>query len=63
MEGTGMGVPVLHWRPCHPDCPRPPALSLQAACFALLGVLFMIMSLSFIIIDWATAGAKSGGSH
>ncbi|NXW04386.1 S38A3 protein, partial [Fregetta grallaria] len=34
-----------------------------AACFALLGVLFMIMSLSFIIIDWATGGGKSGGSH
>uniref|UniRef100_A0A8C3CRE7 Solute carrier family 38 member 3 n=1 Tax=Cairina moschata TaxID=8855 RepID=A0A8C3CRE7_CAIMO len=34
-----------------------------AACFALLGVLFMIMSLSFIIIDWATGGGRSGGSH
>ncbi|XP_068014053.1 sodium-coupled neutral amino acid transporter 3 [Melanerpes formicivorus] len=34
-----------------------------AACFALLGVLFMIMSLSFIIIDWATGGGKSGGGH
>ncbi|XP_069822633.1 sodium-coupled neutral amino acid transporter 3 [Dendropsophus ebraccatus] len=34
-----------------------------AACFAGLGVLFMIMSLSFIIIDWATGGGKSSGSH
>ncbi|XP_053932812.1 sodium-coupled neutral amino acid transporter 3 isoform X1 [Cuculus canorus] len=34
-----------------------------AVCFALLGVLFMVMSLSFIIIDWATGGGKSGGSH
>ncbi|XP_056381165.1 sodium-coupled neutral amino acid transporter 3 [Hyla sarda] len=34
-----------------------------AACFAGLGVLFMIMSLSFIIIDWATGGSKSSGSH
>ncbi|KAL8212279.1 UNVERIFIED_CONTAM: hypothetical protein K2H54_042068 [Gekko kuhli] len=34
-----------------------------AALFAGLGVLFMIMSLSFIIIDWATGGGKSGGSH
>ncbi|XP_048346279.1 sodium-coupled neutral amino acid transporter 3-like [Sphaerodactylus townsendi] len=34
-----------------------------AALFACLGVLFMIMSLSFIIIDWATGGGKSGGSH
>ncbi|OCT83238.1 sodium-coupled neutral amino acid transporter 3 [Xenopus laevis] len=34
-----------------------------AACFAVLGILFMIMSLSFIIIDWATGSSKSGGSH
>ncbi|XP_021265390.1 sodium-coupled neutral amino acid transporter 3 [Numida meleagris] len=34
-----------------------------AACFALLGVLFMVMSLSFIITDWATGGGRSGGSH
>ncbi|XP_044307405.1 sodium-coupled neutral amino acid transporter 3 isoform X2 [Varanus komodoensis] len=34
-----------------------------AALFACLGVLFMIMSLSFIIIDWATGGGKSGGGH
>uniref|UniRef100_A0A8B9BC71 Solute carrier family 38 member 3 n=1 Tax=Anser brachyrhynchus TaxID=132585 RepID=A0A8B9BC71_9AVES len=39
------------------------SVPLQAACFALLGVLFMIMSLSFIIIDWATGGGRSGGSH
>ncbi|KAJ1109293.1 hypothetical protein NDU88_006655 [Pleurodeles waltl] len=34
-----------------------------AACFAGLGVLFMIMSLSFIIIDWTSGSSKSGGSH
>lgn len=34
-----------------------------AACFAVLGILFMIMSLSFIITDWATGSSKSGGSH
>ncbi|XP_075430277.1 sodium-coupled neutral amino acid transporter 3 [Ascaphus truei] len=34
-----------------------------AACFAGLGVLFMIMSLSFIIIDWTTGSVKSSGSH
>ncbi|KAH0629987.1 hypothetical protein JD844_012511 [Phrynosoma platyrhinos] len=34
-----------------------------AALFACLGVLFMIMSLSFIITDWASGGGKSGGSH
>ncbi|XP_075795662.1 sodium-coupled neutral amino acid transporter 3 [Pelodiscus sinensis] len=36
---------------------------LLAAGFAGLGVLFMVMSLSFIISDWATGGIKSGGSH
>ncbi|KAM4721315.1 sodium-coupled neutral amino acid transporter 3 [Rhinophrynus dorsalis] len=34
-----------------------------AACFAGLGVLFMIMSLSFIIIDWTSGSSKSSGSH
>uniref|UniRef100_A0A8C2ZCR7 Solute carrier family 38 member 5 n=1 Tax=Cyclopterus lumpus TaxID=8103 RepID=A0A8C2ZCR7_CYCLU len=34
-----------------------------AACFAALGVLFMIMSLSFIIIDWVTGESRSGGGH
>ncbi|XP_067417315.1 sodium-coupled neutral amino acid transporter 3 isoform X2 [Emydura macquarii macquarii] len=34
-----------------------------AAGFACLGLLFMVMSLSFIISDWAMGGAKSGGSH
>uniref|UniRef100_A0A8C2ZCN9 Solute carrier family 38 member 5 n=1 Tax=Cyclopterus lumpus TaxID=8103 RepID=A0A8C2ZCN9_CYCLU len=36
---------------------------IQAACFAALGVLFMIMSLSFIIIDWVTGESRSGGGH
>ncbi|XP_030632415.1 sodium-coupled neutral amino acid transporter 3 [Chanos chanos] len=34
-----------------------------AACFSVLGVLFMIMSLSFIIIDWTTGGGYPGGGH
>jgi hypothetical protein len=38
-------------------------LSSQAACFAGLGVAFMIMSLSFIIIDWTTGSSNSGGGH
>ncbi|KAJ3602056.1 hypothetical protein NHX12_029816 [Muraenolepis orangiensis] len=33
------------------------------ACFAALGVLFMIMSLSFIIIDWTMGTSNSGGGH
>ncbi|XP_056278182.1 sodium-coupled neutral amino acid transporter 3-like isoform X2 [Pseudoliparis swirei] len=36
---------------------------IQAACFAALGVLFMIMSLSFIIVDWVTGESRSGGGH
>ncbi|KAM6925545.1 sodium-coupled neutral amino acid transporter 5b [Xenentodon cancila] len=36
---------------------------IQAACFASLGFIFMIMSLSFIIIDWTTGESRSGGGH
>ncbi|XP_057217656.1 sodium-coupled neutral amino acid transporter 3a isoform X1 [Triplophysa rosa] len=34
-----------------------------AACFAFLGVLFMIMSLSFIIIDWTSGNSKGSSGH
>ncbi|KAK5864071.1 hypothetical protein PBY51_001045 [Eleginops maclovinus] len=36
---------------------------IQAAVFAALGVVFMVMSLSFIIIDWVSGGTNSGGGH
>ncbi|XP_041860507.1 sodium-coupled neutral amino acid transporter 3-like [Melanotaenia boesemani] len=36
---------------------------IQATCFAALGFVFMIMSLSFIITDWATGEVRSGGGH
>lgn len=36
---------------------------IQAACFAALGFIFMVMSLSFIVIDWATGESRSGGGH
>ncbi|XP_059188635.1 sodium-coupled neutral amino acid transporter 3-like [Centropristis striata] len=36
---------------------------IQAACFAALGFIFMIMSLSFIIIDWVSGESRSGGGH
>ncbi|CAB1421613.1 unnamed protein product [Pleuronectes platessa] len=36
---------------------------IQAACFAALGFVFMIMSLSFIITDWVTGESRSGGGH
>ncbi|XP_051931436.1 sodium-coupled neutral amino acid transporter 3-like isoform X1 [Hippocampus zosterae] len=34
-----------------------------AACFAALGVSFMIMSLTFIIIDWTSGSGSAGGGH
>ncbi|KAF7664667.1 hypothetical protein LDENG_00170000 [Lucifuga dentata] len=34
-----------------------------AACFAALGLSFMVMSLSFIIIDWTTGRSHAGGGH
>ncbi|XP_017335202.1 sodium-coupled neutral amino acid transporter 3 isoform X1 [Ictalurus punctatus] len=34
-----------------------------AACFAGLGVLFMTMSLSFIIIDWTMGSSSTAGGH
>uniref|UniRef100_A0A670JWQ3 Solute carrier family 38 member 5 n=1 Tax=Podarcis muralis TaxID=64176 RepID=A0A670JWQ3_PODMU len=36
---------------------------IQAACFAALGFVFMVMSLSFIIADWVTTGKSSGVGH
>lgn len=35
----------------------------QALCFAALGVSFMVMSLSFIIIDWTTGAGLAAGGH
>ncbi|KAM3836190.1 sodium-coupled neutral amino acid transporter 3 [Diretmus argenteus] len=34
-----------------------------AACFAALGISFMVMSLSFIVIDWTTGSSNAGGGH
>ncbi|XP_056131416.1 sodium-coupled neutral amino acid transporter 3-like [Lampris incognitus] len=34
-----------------------------AACFAGIGFLFMIMSLSFIVIDWTSGGGKASSGH
>uniref|UniRef100_A0AAY4CU20 Amino acid transporter transmembrane domain-containing protein n=1 Tax=Denticeps clupeoides TaxID=299321 RepID=A0AAY4CU20_9TELE len=36
---------------------------IQAAAFAALGFVFMVMSLSFIIADWITGESRSGGGH
>lgn len=36
---------------------------IQAAMFATLGFVFMIMSLSFIIVDWVTVGKSTVGGH
>nr|XP_057911761.1 sodium-coupled neutral amino acid transporter 3-like [Doryrhamphus excisus]XP_057911762.1 sodium-coupled neutral amino acid transporter 3-like [Doryrhamphus excisus] len=35
----------------------------MAACFAGVGFLFMIMSLSFIIIDWTSGTSQASGGH
>ncbi|KAG7494373.1 hypothetical protein JOB18_029365 [Solea senegalensis] len=34
-----------------------------AACFAALGISFMVMSLSFIIIDWTSGSSHAAGGH
>lgn len=36
---------------------------IQAACFAALGFIFMIMSLLFIFINWSTGKSRGGGGH
>ncbi|XP_035244722.1 sodium-coupled neutral amino acid transporter 3-like [Anguilla anguilla] len=36
---------------------------IQAACFAGLGFVFMVMSLSFIVVDWVSGESRSGGGH
>ncbi|KAF3697175.1 Sodium-coupled neutral amino acid transporter 3 [Channa argus] len=36
---------------------------IQAACFAATGFVFMVMSLSFIIIDWVSGETRSIGAH
>ncbi|KAG5838321.1 sodium-coupled neutral amino acid transporter 3-like isoform X1 [Anguilla anguilla] len=43
------------------DEPMNSTPKILAACFAGLGVLFMTMSLSFIIIDWTTGSSNAGG--
>uniref|UniRef100_A0A3B3RBR8 Solute carrier family 38 member 5a n=1 Tax=Paramormyrops kingsleyae TaxID=1676925 RepID=A0A3B3RBR8_9TELE len=36
---------------------------IQAACFTGLGFLLMVMSISFIIMDWVSAGTQGAGGH
>ncbi|CAB1336486.1 unnamed protein product [Coregonus sp. 'balchen'] len=36
---------------------------MMAACFAALGFVFMVMSMSFIIIGWVSGESRSGGGH
>uniref|UniRef100_A0A8K9WU52 Solute carrier family 38 member 5a n=1 Tax=Oncorhynchus mykiss TaxID=8022 RepID=A0A8K9WU52_ONCMY len=36
---------------------------IMAACFAALGFVFMVMSTSFIILDWVSGESRSGGGH
>uniref|UniRef100_A0A8C1BGQ6 Solute carrier family 38 member 3a n=1 Tax=Cyprinus carpio carpio TaxID=630221 RepID=A0A8C1BGQ6_CYPCA len=43
--------------------PMRSAPKILAACFAFLGVLFMVMSISFIIIDWTSGTSKGSSGH
>ncbi|XP_061113247.1 sodium-coupled neutral amino acid transporter 5b isoform X2 [Conger conger] len=36
---------------------------IQAACFMTLGFVFMVMSMSFIVMDWVRGESRSGGGH
>ncbi|XP_063767228.1 sodium-coupled neutral amino acid transporter 3-like isoform X2 [Eleginops maclovinus] len=45
------------------DEPMNSAPKIVAVCFAALGVSFMVMSLSFIIIDWTSGGGLAAGGH
>lgn len=45
------------------DEPMSSIPKILAACFAALGVSFMVMSLSFIFIDWTTGGGHAAGGH
>nr|XP_046239450.1 sodium-coupled neutral amino acid transporter 3 [Scatophagus argus] len=45
------------------DEPMNSTPKILAACFAALGVSFMVMSMSFIIIDWTTGGGPAAGGH
>uniref|UniRef100_A0A8C4IFH1 Solute carrier family 38 member 3b n=1 Tax=Dicentrarchus labrax TaxID=13489 RepID=A0A8C4IFH1_DICLA len=45
------------------DEPMNSTPKILAACFAALGVSFMVMSLSFIFIDWTTGGGHAAGGH
>ncbi|XP_070697398.1 sodium-coupled neutral amino acid transporter 3 isoform X2 [Pempheris klunzingeri] len=45
------------------DEPMTSTPKILAACFAALGFSFMVMSLSFIFIDWTTGGGHVAGGH
>ncbi|XP_042258197.1 sodium-coupled neutral amino acid transporter 3 isoform X1 [Thunnus albacares] len=45
------------------DEPLSSVPKIVALCFAALGISFMVMSLSFIIIDWTTGSSNAHGGH
>ncbi|XP_029287463.1 sodium-coupled neutral amino acid transporter 3 isoform X2 [Cottoperca gobio] len=45
------------------DEPMNSVPKIVAVCFAALGIVFMVMSLSFILIDWTTGGGLAAGGH
>ncbi|KAM9859539.1 sodium-coupled neutral amino acid transporter 3 [Aulostomus maculatus] len=45
------------------DEPMTSTPKILAVCFAALGVFFMVMSLSFIVIDWIMGNSHAAGGH
>ncbi|KAM9409857.1 sodium-coupled neutral amino acid transporter 3 isoform 2-T4 [Pholidichthys leucotaenia] len=45
------------------DEPMTSTPKILAFCFATLGVLFMVMSLSFIFVDWISGNSRAAGGH
>ncbi|XP_012681615.1 sodium-coupled neutral amino acid transporter 5b [Clupea harengus] len=45
------------------DEPMNSRTKIQAACFTAVGFIFMIMSLTFIALDWINGENRSGGGH
>ncbi|CAK6952506.1 sodium-coupled neutral amino acid transporter 3-like [Scomber scombrus] len=45
------------------DEPMSSVPKILAVCFAVVGISFMVMSLSFILIDWTMGSSNAGGGH
>ncbi|KAL4646247.1 sodium-coupled neutral amino acid transporter 3-like [Arapaima gigas] len=56
-------LPGLFYLRIIKDKPMTSRPKIQAACFAACGFIFMVMSLTFIILDWVKGENRSGGGH